>query len=77
MPWDHGEARREPASLPPGFMENIWKTQCNLESGYLESKLIRLIKGGLQSSWGWLLVAVVGRGRAQALAGAHTDLELL
>lgn len=28
----------------PSFAENIWKAQCNLESGYLESKLIRLIK---------------------------------
>lgn len=47
MPWDHGRAWRECASLPTGFMENVWKIQCNLESGYLESKLIRLIKGGL------------------------------
>lgn len=47
MPWDRSKARRDPVFLPPGFMENIWKTQCNLESGYLESKLIRLIKGGV------------------------------
>lgn len=44
---DHGKAQKECASLPPGFMENTWKIQCNLESGYLESKLIRLIKGGV------------------------------
>lgn len=29
----------------PSFAEGIGKAQCNLESGYLESKLIRLIKG--------------------------------
>lgn len=47
MPWDRGRAQRKHASLPSGFMENIWEKQCNLESDYLESKLIGLSEGGL------------------------------